>query len=190
MVKSDEQDVKPEAQEEKKPTTEQVQGENESTAKKQTQSTSKEQENERLKGQISALQKKVDEESAKFQKLTQAFVTEEGEKALQPEDVLQEVNNLKAEIKLKNLELEKNSYIDSLEISEARKKTLKSLVKSENYQEEVEKINSSFDEVYTFENQRLQDKRPRSEGSISQSDFSVNDILENPDKFKRAKGLL
>lgn len=191
MTKSNEQDIKPEVKDENKSTTEKVQEEKKSTTEQTEKSTSKEQENERLKGQISALQKKLEIQSSEFEKIRNAFSKdEEGEKTLQLEDVLSEVKNLKDEIGKKNLEIEKNNYIDSLEVSEARKKTLKQLADSESYEKDVERINNSFDEVIASESRKPTDTRPRGEGVSNQSEFSVKDILENEDKYKRAKGII
>ena len=193
MAKSDEQVNQTEVQEEQKSATEQVQDESKSATKKSDTSTSKEQENERLRGQVSALQKKMDEQSQQFERLMGAFKEGNSEdKKLEIEDVLAEVQNLKTEIQTKNQELEKNSYIDGLEVSEARKKALKNLVKAENYKEEVEKMNASLEEVFTSESSgRISDTRPKSGGASSPSNWGdAKEILENPDKFKRAKGLI
>lgn len=167
------------------------------TDSKKDQATSKiEEENERLKGTVSSLQKKLNDLERFQQGLKEVIApTDSGDKELQTQDLIQEVKNLRNEIQAKEKQAQKDSYIDSLEISENRKRYLKTRISAdvEDLEGAVTGEITALDEVIAneVENHKAPDRRPVSQGltRLPESTSDASLILNNKEEWKKQHGL-
>lgn len=191
MGKSSEQDVKDLTNPEVNTTDEQSQVEDKG-AGKSDKSTSTEQENLRLRGQIAALQKKLEEQD-KFNNTLKTAIIGEQKQEVSVNDIVAEIKVLKEEIKKKDLELQKSSYIDSLDVPEAKKRYLKAKVRvdSDDLQSAIESELKFIDDTFGSFDRPISDTRPRGESiaTISDGELDARDILKDPIKYKKMLGL-
>lgn len=174
------------------------QSKSKATSKQKEDTASKEllEKNERLRGQISVLQKKIQSFEDFQQGISRVVLgnEEEEEKKVKASDVLSEVQDLKKTLAEKETELEKNAYIDSLEeVSESRKKFLKNQIKgTKNIEDKVAAQLKELDRIYKEETEARTgtDRRPVSEGLPGVEDTKdARKILENKEKYKKAWGI-
>lgn len=186
LKKSQDDEKGTDEQEEKKP-----QPKEKSPDKDKSKSTSKEQdnktteENKRLKGQVSELSKQIGQLKQQLTGIAQAVNPEqEGDEEVTLESLQGEVEAMKQENQRLKTEKEKNSYINGLEnVSEARKKYLRGLIKADSddwkkqVDTEVERLNQLLDSEE--QSKTAPDERPTSQGSgTPSSGLSANEILE------------
>lgn len=137
-------------------------------------------ENENLRKHISTLQKKIDEMANVQERFAKALIPEQQAPQVSPDDVLGKVEELKAEWEKSRKEIEKNNYIDSLDISDNRKRYLKNKVGIDNYEVQAQKELEELEKVIQAElaSKPISDTRPVAK-AIERGAFntdSANDI--------------
>jgi hypothetical protein len=168
--------------------------------------TTSEDKERRLKGQITALQKKLEDiESARQQdaKIFEALksVVSEDKSVDNPEDVVrtlqQEFTEMQNQLKLSKVESQKNAYIDDLEVNEVVKRELKRRV-SVNPNMNVETLSSAVNEELSALSELLDvqrkstispDIRPKNQGSVSIDAPASNDFNAWEEYMKKTGSL-
>lgn len=146
-------------------------------------------ENKRLRGQITTLQEQIGG-------IKQAFIGEDAsEKEVSIDQLQQDIAELRTDLRRKDAELRKNTFIDELkDVTEARKRELKRRVDAEAddlveaVNKEVEALNALIAEE--TQEQTGSDTRPASEGGVSVEETTdARKILEDNELYRKKWGL-
>lgn len=143
-----------------------------------------------LEGQISKLQKELNQ--AKEVDVKEQLLDILGRDDQEEEsdvDPLEEVKKIRAELDSAKAENTKNAYIDSLDVSEVRKKALKRRVKASMDEEELEQtVNTELElinEILESETPKASDMRPVGYGRSRADDTDLDTVLANPEQYNK-----
>ena len=146
-----------------------------------------------LQGQISKLQRELNEKSDVKAQLKELLGEEETESDVDPVEVLTtKLNNLESEIQKEKAENFKHSYIDNLDmevLTEGKRKYLKRKVSASMDEKELESAITeelkTLDEILADQTPQATDSRPYGVGATVGDSMDATHVLENPDAYRK-----
>jgi hypothetical protein len=168
------------------------------TTETPTNSNELEAQNARLRSQVSAQDKQLNELRSELTKLQTGFASALGigeeKKELSVEELQRQISEMKMQSETAKKELDKANFIDSLtDISPVRKQELKRRIGvGEDWQLAIERENNALNTLLSEElkGKTASDTRPvvQGLGSIKQNP-TANDILANPKLYRQQVGI-
>jgi len=141
-----------------------------------------------LQGQISKLQKELNEKSDIRTQLKSLIGEEQVESDVDPIEVLTtKLTSLESRLAEKDAEIAKNNYIDGLDQPEAVKRHLKKIVKADTeglesvVEEELKSVNDLLENIP----HKATDSRPKGIGATSSDTTNMDYVLNHPELFKK-----
>lgn len=138
-----------------------------------------------LQGQISKLQKELNEKSDIKTQLKSLISDEEAESDVDIVEVLtNRLTSLESSLAQKDAEITKNAYIDSLDVDETIRRDLKRRIQpSEDLEASVEKELEAINELLQSSPQ-AKDTRPKGIGVVIKNSTDADYVLEHPELYK------
>jgi vacuolar-type H+-ATPase subunit I/STV1 len=141
-----------------------------------------------LQGQISRLQKELNEKTDVRKQLQSLLGEDNAVSDVDPVEALNtRLQSLEKELSLSKAEIAKNSLIDSLEVAEPIKRYLKTRVNasSDNMEEVVKVELNSVQQLLESATPKTTDSRPKGLGAGRGDSTNMQYVLDHPELFKK-----